>query len=314
MDIFVIIQQMLVLLAMMLVGFIIFRIKWLDDNACAKMSKIVVNVLNPCLMVNGVLGKEAGLEGSMLFQTVVLVIVYYGGLVLLSGPVASLLRTKKGHHNLYKLMMVFSNVGFMGIPVISSIFGKESMLLIAFYNLGYNLLFYTYGVYLAAESSEAESNTKAVKGGQWKKLLNPGVAACVLAIAIFASGAAMPESVCTFFDYVGNAAVPLSMILIGASVAQGGKREFFLDKRAYAFAAIKMLVIPIAAALLFRLLPWPAMVEGVFILMLAMPVGSTAVMLASDSGADAIECTKGCIITTLLSVITIPIVSVFLTF
>ena len=56
MDIFVIVQQMLVLLAMMLVGFIVFKIRWLDDNACSKMSKIVVNVLNPCLMVNGVLG------------------------------------------------------------------------------------------------------------------------------------------------------------------------------------------------------------------------------------------------------------------
>ncbi len=72
--------------------------------------------------------------------------------------------------------------------------------------------------------------------------------------------------------------------------------------------------IAIAAALLFRLLPWPSMVEGVFVLMIAMPVGTTAVMLAADSGADAIECTKGCIITTLLSVITIPIVSAFLTF
>lgn len=314
MDIFVIIQQMLVLLAMMLVGFIVFRIRWLDDNACSKMSKIVVNVLNPCLMINGVLGGGARLEGSMLVQTLILVVVYYGTLVLLSGPVASLLRTKREHHDLYKLMMVFSNVGFMGIPVISSIFGKESMLLIAFYNLGYNLLFYTYGVYLAAKSGEVKSDQETVKGGLWRKLLNPGVVACVVTIIIFATGIVMPESVCTFFDYVGNAAVPLSMILIGASVAQGGKKEFFLDRRVYAFAAVKMLVIPIAAALLFRLLPWPSMVEGVFVLMIAMPVGTTAVMLAADSGADAIECTKGCIITTLLSVITIPIVSAFLTF
>ncbi len=320
MDIFVIIQQMLVLLAMMLVGFIVFKVRWLDDNACSKMSKIVVNVLNPCLMINGVLGGGARLAGSMLLQTLILVVVYYGILILLGGPVTSLLRTRKEHRSLYQLMMVFSNVGFMGIPVISSIFGKESMLLIAFYNLGYNLLFYTYGVYLAAKGGEAQNSNnaqndeEAAKGGLWKKLVNPGVIACVITITIFATGIVMPESVCTFFDYVGNAAVPLSMILIGASVAQGGKKEFFLDKRVYAFAAVKMLVIPIAAALLFRLLPWPSMVEGVFVLMIAMPVGTTAVMLAADSGADAIECTKGCIITTLLSVITIPIVSAFLTF
>lgn len=311
---FVVIQQMLVLLVMMLIGYIVFRIKWLDANACSKMSKIVVNVLNPCLMINGVLGKEVNLKGNMLFQTLVLVVIYYGVLVLLSGPVASALRVKKKHHNLYRLMLIFSNVGFMGIPVITSIYGKEAMLLIAFYNLGYNLLLYTYGIYLASTGGEAAGETETAKGSGWKKLLNLGVASCVIAIVIFLSGVTMPDSVCTFFDYVGNAAVPLSMILIGASVAQGGKKEFFLDRKMYVFMAIKMLAIPVAAALLMRFVSWPAMVEGVFILMFAMPVGSIVVMLAAESDADEIECTKGSILTTLLSVLTIPVVSMFLTF
>lgn len=336
MNIFVVIQQMLVLLVMMLLGYIVFRVGWLDGNACSRMSKIVVNVLNPCLMVYGVLGKDAHLDGEMLGQTLLLVVVYYGALVLLSGPAASFLRVKKEHFNLYRLMFIFSNVGFMGIPVISSIYGRESMLLIAFYNLGYNLLLYTYGIYLAGRGNRAEREAgerpSGKEGGEagekisagkdktsengmsWKKLLNPGVASCIAAIAIFASGAAVPESICTFFDYVGNAAVPLSMILIGASVAQGGKKEFFTDKKMYAFMAIKMLVVPIAAALLLRLLPWPSMVEGVFVLMLAMPVGSIVVMLATESGNDAMECTKGSILTTLVSALTIPIVAAFLQF
>ncbi len=314
MNMFVVIQQMLVLLVMMLIGYIVFRIKWLDANACGKMSKIVVNVLNPCLMINGVLGKAVNLKGDMLFQTLVLVVVYYGALILLSIPVASILRVKKKHYNLYRLMLIFSNVGFMGIPVVTSIYGKEAMLLIAFYNLGYNLLLYTYGIYLASTGGEPGEKAETAKDAGWKKLLNLGVASCLISIIIFLSGVTMPDSVCTFFDYVGNAAVPLSMILIGASVAQGGKKEFFLDRKMYVFMAVKMLAIPVAAALLMRLLPWPAMVEGVFILMLAMPVGSIVVMLAAESGADEIECTKGSILTTLLSVLTIPIVSVFLSF
>lgn len=314
MNMFVVIQQMLVLLVMMLIGYIVFRIKWLDANACGKMSKIVVNVLNPCLMINGVLGKAVNLKGDMLFQTLVLVVVYYGALILLSIPVASILRVKKKHYNLYRLMLIFSNVGFMGIPVVTSIYGKEAMLLIAFYNLGYNLLLYTYGIYLASTGGEPGEKAETAKDAGWKKLLNLGVASCLISIIIFLSGVTMPDSVCTFFDYVGNAAVPLSMILIGASVAQGGKMEFFLDRKMYVFMAVKMLAIPVAAALLMRLLPWPAMVEGVFILMLAMPVGSIVVMLAAESGADEIECTKGSILTTLLSVLTIPIVSVFLSF
>ena len=314
MDIFVVVQQMLVLLAMMLIGFIIYKLDWLDNNACGSLSKIVINVCNPCLMINGVLGKGERLEGSMLFQTLLLVVVYYSLLILISLPVVSALHVKKEHYSLYRLMMIFSNVGFMGIPVITSIYGRESMLLITFYNLGYNMLLYTYGTYLAEKSNMEAGGKEKKTGGQWKKLLNLGTAAGILSIAIFISGITLSDSVGTFFSYVGNAAVPLSMILIGASVAQGGKKEFFLDKKIYLFSAVKMLAIPIAAALLLRLLPWPAMVEGVFILMLAMPVGTIVVMLTAEKGGDAIESTKGSIITTLLSVLTIPIVAMFLEF
>lgn len=311
MNVFVVVQQMLVLLIMMAVGYVAFRMSWLDDHSYGKVSKVVINILNPCMMINGVLGKEVHLERSMLFQTMALAFIYYVLLILLSIPVASLLRVKKEHYNLYRLMLIFSNVGFMGIPVISSIYGKESIILIAFYNLGYNLLLYTYGIYLSSNNGKAE---KQEKRGQWKKMINPGVIACVVAIAIFASGAVMPDSVCTFFSYMGNAVVPLSMMLIGASVAQGGKKEFFLDKKVYIFMTLKMLLIPIAAALIIRLFALPAIVEGVFILMLAMPVGSVVVMMAKEYGADDMECTKGITLTTLVSVITIPIVSLFLRF
>ncbi len=311
MNIFVVIQQMLVLLVMMLVGYFAYRKTWIDDNSYGKISKIAINILNPCLMINGVLGKEVQAERGMVLQNLFLVVVYFLLLVLLSKPVVSLLRIKKEHKNLYRLMLMLSNVGFMGIPVISSIYGKESMIFVVFYMLGYNLLLYTYGVYLASLEKEGSGEEK---GSAWKNLLNPGVGACVVAILIFASGIQMPDSVCTFFDYMGNSVVPFSMILIGASVAKGGKKEFFTDGKMYVFSAIKMLLIPITGALVLRLVDFPAMVEGIFILMLAMPVGSIVVMLAKECGADEMECTKGSILTTLLSVITIPIVSLFLTF
>jgi len=311
MNIFIIVQQMLILFAMMVVGYAAYRLSWLDDNACGKLSKVIVNILNPCMMINGVLGKEASLEKSMLLQTVLLAAVYFGVLILLSGPVTFLLRVKKEHRNLYRLMLIFSNVGFMGIPVVSGIYGMESVILIAFYNLGYNLLLYTYGVRLASDHG---SEVTEKKSGQWKKLINPGVIACAAAIAIFVSGAAMPDSVCTFFNYMGNAVVPFSMIIIGTSFAQNGRKEFFTDARMYLFTAIKMLLIPVAAALLLQAVSWPGIVEGVFVLMLAMPVGSIVVLLAKECGADEVECTKGIVLTTLMSVVTIPVVSLFLSF
>ena len=332
MNIFVVIQQMLVLLVMIMVGFFAYRGNWIDDHSYGKLSKIVINILNPCILINGVLGKNNTLNGQMVMHNLILVVVYFTILVLLSLPIVKILRFQKKHENVYRLMFIFSNVGFMGIPVITSIYGQESIILIAFYTLGYNALLYSYGILLASSANgDAEYNTHTSgalkepdhhpaekKAGFWRQLINPGIVACVVAIVIFAAGIQLPDSVCTFFGYMGNSVVPFSMMLIGASLAQGGKREFFIDVKFYLFAAIKLLVVPIVMALLLRVIPgvnqWEAITKGVFLLMLAMPVGSIVVMMAKEYGADEIESTKGSIISTLLAVITIPVVAAFLPF
>ncbi|MGN0412422.1 MAG: AEC family transporter [Lachnospiraceae bacterium] len=332
MNIFVVIQQMLVLLVMIMVGFFAYRGNWIDDHSYGKLSKIVINILNPCILINGVLGKNNTLNGQMVMHNLILVVAYFTILVLISLPIVKILRFQKKHENVYRLMFIFSNVGFMGIPVISSIYGQEAIILIAFYTLGYNALLYSYGIllassaggdagtcaYVSSDQKEDDHHPAEKKTGFWRQLINPGIVACVVAIAIFAAGIQMPDSVCTFFDYMGNSVVPFSMMLIGASLAQGGKKEFFTDIKFYLFAAIKLLVVPIAMALLLRVIPgvnqWEAITKGVFLLMLAMPVGSIVVMMAKEYGADEMESTKGSIISTLLAVITIPIVAAFLPF
>lgn len=315
MNVFVIIQQMLVLLIMMITGFFCYKGNWLDDNSYGKLSKIAVNILNPCIMINSVLGKEVTLKGEMLWHNVFLVVIYFALIIALSFPIVRIFGYPKRVRNVYMLMLTFSNVGFMGIPVVSSIYGQGAVIIIALYSLGYNVLLYSYGMYLAGMG---EALSEEEKKGQWKKMLNPGLLSCVVALAILISGVSMPDSVCTFFSYMGNSVVPISMMLIGASLAQGGKKEFFTDIRMYAFSAVKMLLIPISVALLIRIIPginqWEAITKGVFILMLSMPVGSIVVMLAKQCGADEIECTKGSIVSTLLSVLTIPIVGLFLPF
>ena len=102
------------------------------------------------------------------------------------------------------------------------------------------------------------------------------------------------------------------MILIGASMAQQDFKSLFADVRVYLFLILRMLVIPIAGALLLRFFSLDRQVAGVFGLMLAMPVGSIVVLLASNRGADERICTRGSVISTLASVLTIPLIAVFL--
>lgn len=306
MNVFVVLQQMLVLFAMMLLGFFSYKKKWLDDHSYSHVSAICVNILNPCIIISGVLGKNSGLAGDVIVQNLIMMILYFAILIVLSIPITKLLKIEADNRSIYELMIIFSNVGFMGIPVLSSVFGPDCVVLIAFYMLGYNSVLYTYGLYLSSKCGGSQITFK------WKSLINPGVISSIVAILLFAFHLNVPASVGNFFNYMGNAVVPMSMMLIGASVAQHADKTFFTDLRLYLFSAIKLLVIPIAAALIVKGITLDPLVKGVFVMMLAMPVGTIVVMFAKQAGADEIECTKGSVITTLLSILTIPIVAAFL--
>ena len=313
----IVFQKMLVLLAMMLTGYFSFKKDILNKDTCTRLSKFVVSILNPLLIIDGVIGKETVSDPSLLWQNIMMVSIYFAVLFLVGFPVVALLRPKKTEAPLYRLMLLFSNVGFMGIPVITGLYGDGCVLYIAFYILGYNLLLYTYGMHLvtkstAGDNEEDENAGDTPKENPIKKFINPGVIACIIAILLFALQLPVPGPVIQLVNGLGQTAVPFSMILIGASMAQQNFKALLTDKRVYAFLSIRLLLLPIIFALILQHFALDRQVAGVVGLMMAMPVGSIVVLLATDKGADEKLCMKGCVLSTLLSVITIPLVAIFL--
>lgn len=300
-------KQMLILFAMMLAGYYCYRNDWLDENSYNKLSKIVVNILNPILVINGVTNSDIGSNTEKVLVNLALVLAYFVILIVLSYVVVKILKIPKSHDYLYRMMLIFSNVAFIAIPLITRIYGEGSVLYIAFYILVYNILLYTYGIYIASSRSGNENNRL-----QLKKLANPGVLACMIAIVIFVFKIPVSDSVKSFTDYMGTAAIPMSMMLIGASIAKANWNQLFKYKYMYPFLIIKMLVIPIIIAQVVGRTALPTDLIGIFVFMFAMPVGSIVVLLAMEYGADEECCTSGAVLSTLFSVISIPMVSFFL--
>ena len=304
MNTFIVFQQMLILLAMMVIGYVSFRKDWLDRNAYTKLSKIVVNILNPLIIINGVMERDSGESTEKIVLNLMFIVLYFVILILASFLVVRLLKVEARHSHLYRMMMVFSNVGFMAIPLVSSVYGEECVFYVSFYILIYNILLYTYGIHLISGGKKEKTDLK--------KLMNPGVAACLVSVVVFAGNIPAAESVKSFTGYMGNAAIPMSMMLIGASIAQANLKELLGEAKIYAFLAIKLLIIPMTAALVIRNFALPAELAGIFVFMLGMPVGSIVVPLAAEYGADETCCTRGTVLSTLFSIVTIPLVSLFL--
>ena len=319
MNVQIILGQMLMLFAMMLIGYVIWKKNWLDESAYQKLSRIVVNIFNPVLVIYGVAGKSSAGNTGLLLQNLGFVALYFVILWAMSYVIPVIVRPTYGEKNLYRLMTMFANVGFMGIPVITGIYGNDSMIYIVFYMLVYNLLIYTYGINLAGKAGEiqrqerGENHTGEKVSFSWKRMLNIGVIASVAAILIFIFQVPLPDMVVDFCDYIGNATIPLSMLLIGASIAKVNLKAIFSTGRIYLFTLLRMVILPIIVALLLKnVLPVNEMIFGVFILQMSMPVGSIVALMAKENGADETCCTNGIVLTTLLSLVTIPVVCLFL--
>ena len=135
MDMGIIFGQMLVLLAMMLTGTFVYKKKWLGAEGCANISKLVVNVFNPLLVIGGVLGDTDAISQEKILENLQLVLLYYVIAVVFGILLAWVLHPPRNLKSIYVLMATFSNLGFMGIPVAKSLYGSEGVVYVSVYIL-----------------------------------------------------------------------------------------------------------------------------------------------------------------------------------
>ena len=283
---FIIFQKLLVLFGFMLIGYLSYKKKWISDDTSSQISGLIVNIFNPALIISGVIGSVGNGNWNLVIMDLILAVILF-----------------------VVLMLIFSNLGFMGIPIIEELYGRGAIFYVALYTLVYNILFYTYGIYLFEKERAMQTGQKAKIIFHWKKMINPGMVACLAALLIFAFQIDAPAPAVSFVQYLGNAAIPLSMIITGVSLAKMPLIEVFKDIKMYQFTFLKMLVIPMIAAFAIRLFHLDPVLSGIMVLMFGMPNGSMAVMMAIDYGLDSSICSRGIVLTTLLSIVTLPIVA-----
>lgn len=298
----VLLNQLLVLLALMATGFIAYKTNLLDDKAHAKLSSFLIWVLNPILLLDGVIGKDKTVSGTLLWQNVVLVSLLYLCFFLLGFVYIFFFKCKGKEAYMYRMIVLFPNVGFMGIPLVKELFGSEYIVLVAFYMFAFNVLCYTYGVRLAQKMGGTKEKINL------KKLINPGTVGSVLAILIFFLHIPIPGPAVSYLDYMGDTTIAISMIVVGISLAQVDWKVGFNSPKYYIFLLVDMFVFPLILVLLSKLLPFDENVLGVFKIMACMPVGSLTCMISKEYGGDGNEVAKYIALSTLTTVISAPVV------
>ena len=296
MNLLAVINQLLSLFLMMLIGFVVALVNIVTPEFRKRLSTFTLNTASPCIIISSVLESDSnplkmiGAAGTgVLFMLL---------MIVFAAVIVRVLRTPKEDRGLDQLMLIYTNVGFMGIPVVQSIYGVSGVALLSMFILVFNLFFFSYGVLLI--SSGAKFN--------WRSLINACIIAALLGLFFGVTGWHLPAPVEDTMASVGAMNTPLAMIVIGASVAHSDMRQAMKNPRMYHICLLSMFLMPALMLLVVRLLPLDAMLAGICVLLAAMPIAGNCAMLSDIYTPEDMTASHCVMVSTLMSAVSLPLV------
>lgn len=304
MDIGGIINQMVVLLILIVIGYGTCKAGIMNQLTIERLTKVVVYIAMPALILHSMTsmgGVSLGEAGAMLMTSS---ICYISGIVI-ALLMTKILRVKQEDKGAYRFIMAFGNVAFMGYPVISAVFGQEAMFYCALYNVPFNIFVYSVGTIMLIKGA---GNGKL----EFRKIVNPPFIMSLVGLLLFLLGVNIPTPIADCAEMLGGATTPMAMLILGASLAQVPIRELFTEWRVYIVALYKLIALPILTWLVASIfLPADSMILKAVVLLAAMPVATNATMMTIEFGGNQALAAKGIFFTTILCVVTIPLMVLF---
>ena len=302
----VILENITLLSAMMAVGFICVKSGYIPGEVKNALSKIIVRVTLPLLIVNALTNIEltpARAKNAALVAVLALAVVAV--MYAVGALTARLWRLELPAAVIHRCMMAFGNVAFLGYPLIRAIFGDEGFFYAAVYEFVNDIFVWTFVV---CKLNSIGADGKIPLKTQIKNAVNPCTIAFFVSFALMLLKIRPTGLALGLTEGIGSMTTPLSMIFIGGTLAEvrlGGLRRLGSFS---AVVLIKMLAAPVLLALLTRALPLSEAARGAFILQVGMPSQTILSVLTLEYGGDSVYTSEGILITTLAALITLPAV------
>lgn len=290
--------QMIVILFAMGMGYLADKLGYLDPETDTKMSNLVLNIATPALVLSTVMvGDELPAVSEILTILLVAAVFYVMefGFVLLLPHLLGGTKLQKG---VWRFSLCFPNVAFIGYPVVEALFGAKGLFFAMILALPFNLLAYTLGPLLL-------SGTFRIS---WKQFVSPGVLAALTALIIALGHIQVPQIVGDSLALVGQVNIPLSLLVLGSKLSHVPVGRIFSSVRMWVVSALRLLVLPAVLVFLLRMMHIDSLLLNVAVAQMAMPVAVNGTMLSLQFGGDSEAMAQVTFLTTVLSIVTIPIV------
>ncbi len=304
MSAYVVLQQMGVIVILVAIGIYLYKKNVVDNLVSRKISVIVMDICNPALILASIFSGHLSASHKDLIEAGILGVAFYFGLVIIGALLPLVLKVEKDNRRFYNLMCVYTNVGFIGIPVARAILPEKAILYVIVCNVMYSLLFYTHGITVLSSGKEKMN---------LRKVLSPGTVMAVLSLVVCWFDYDPPQLIKSSVSYIGNSTVFLSMMLLGISIARSDIAKGFREMRIWAYIAIRMILLPVLMFFILRAIRCDDVTILGLCLMAAMPVGNLPLIQSEKMGEDTELLSKAITVTTMVSMVTITVLMILFT-
>lgn len=306
-----IVTTMCKLLFAMVIGFYLFKKNILTREVNAKLSSFIVQITCPCIILNSI-STVSHDDPGMILKLFLAGVVMYAVFPLLARVFTKIMRIPAHLRGTYMCMFIFSNNSFMGYPVVQALYGDSAIFYITIFNMPFNILFFSLALHYFKKDAAIESGTYTKEKLNPRDFINNGIIASVAALIIYFANIPMPEIFYSCVGFVGNITTPLSMIIIGASMAAASFKEIKTEKGIWAMLPIRLGLLPLIVWLFMHLVTKDPALINICTIGAGMPVASLVAMGSAPYPRQNKAASIGVAVSTLCSLVTIPVMAVLL--
>ncbi len=294
-------QVMVILFIIVIIGYVANKLGYMGGDFDRRLSSIVITFTCPALVLSSVMGDELP-DRSLILPLLGVSSLTYIILTAMALLLPRLVTKDQGERGIVGFAVMFANVGFIGYPIVASIFGYQAVFYAALLNMPNTFFIFTVGVMLVKGEYGLRQFSPQV-------LASPALLAAVVAAALVALGVHTPYIIAEPIQLVGNITVPASLMIIGSSMANLPLRQIMGNGKVYATSFLRLVVVPLAFYYMFRFIGVTDLVNNINTVVLAMPVASFGTMFCLRYNRDVALMTEITFVTTVASIATIPLVT-----
>ncbi|PJJ29091.1 AEC family transporter [Lacrimispora celerecrescens] len=293
------INKIMEMFLIMVIGAVTFKTGIADNGTSKRMSSILLNVITPCMII---VSYQMEFDGDLLIG-LILTLGLSVASIFLSILLSRLLIRSKENPDMAveKFSMIYSNCGFIGIPIINGLLGAKGVFFMTAYITAFNIMIWSHGILLMKGKTGSLMTTL-------KSFINSSTVAIVIGILFFVTGLHLPEVVGNPLSMIGAMNTPVAMLISGMNLAESGLLSCLKSPRTYVISAAKLLAIPLITLVLLMAVRVDSAIAVTILVASACPSGATGTMFALQYNKNSQYASKLLAVTTVLSLVTIPAV------